>query len=83
MGFPFAQNGPPDAKRDGAWETSTYIGKVGQLRGLGCGKKHSASAERSVSGPVPSVVLGGLATLIVVAVTAVKVPELRRLKEIR
>jgi hypothetical protein len=29
------------------------------------------------------VVLGGLATLVVVAVTAVKVPGLRRLKEIR
>jgi hypothetical protein len=34
-------------------------------------------------GTVPSVVLGGLATLGVVTVTAVRVPELRRLKEIR
>ena len=34
-------------------------------------------------GTVPSVVLGGLATLGVVGVTAVRVPELRRLREIR
>ena len=34
-------------------------------------------------GTVPSVVLGGLATLLVVAVTAHRVPELRRLREIR
>jgi hypothetical protein len=34
-------------------------------------------------GTVPSVALGGIATLAVVAVTAVRVPELRRLREIR
>jgi len=34
-------------------------------------------------GAVPSVVAGGLATLVVVTVTAVRVPELRRLREIR
>jgi hypothetical protein len=34
-------------------------------------------------GTVPSVVMGGLATLVVVAVTALRVPELRRLREIR
>jgi xanthine/uracil permease len=34
-------------------------------------------------GTVPSVVLGGMATLLVVAVTAMRVPELRRLREIR
>jgi hypothetical protein len=32
---------------------------------------------------MPSVVLGGMATLLVVAVTAMRVPELRRLREIR
>jgi hypothetical protein len=34
-------------------------------------------------GTVPSVVIGGLATLLVVTVTALRVPQLRRLKEIR
>jgi len=46
------------------------------------GAFESGTAARLI-GTVPSVVLGGMATLVVVAVTALKVPPLRRLKEIR
>jgi hypothetical protein len=41
------------------------------------------SGVAKLLGTVPSVVFGGLATLLVVAVTALRVPELRRLGEIR
>jgi MFS family permease len=54
-----------------------FIGSSNEL-----GAFESGTAARLI-GTIPSVVLGGLATLLVVAVTAVKVPELRRLKEIR
>jgi MFS family permease len=54
-----------------------FIGSSNEL-----GAFESGTAARLI-GTIPSVVLGGLATLLVVAVTAVKVPALRRLKEIR
>lgn len=53
-----------------------FIGSSNEL-----GAFESGTAARLI-GTVPSVVLGGLVTLIVVAVTAIKVPLLRRLKEI-
>lgn len=56
---------------------AVFIGSSNEL-----GAFESGVAARLI-GTVPSVVLGGVATLIVVAVTAVKVPSLRRLKEIR
>jgi MFS family permease len=54
-----------------------FIGSSNEL-----GAFESGTAARLI-GTVPSVVFGGLATLLVVAVTALKVPRLRRLKEIR
>jgi MFS family permease len=54
-----------------------FIGSSNEL-----GAFESGTAARLI-GTIPSVVLGGLATLLVVAVTAVKVPALRRLQEIR
>ena len=54
-----------------------FIGSSNEL-----GAFESGAAARLI-GTVPSVVLGGLATLLVVAITAVKVPSLRRLREIR
>ena len=53
-----------------------FIGSSNEL-----GAFESGTAARLI-GTVPSVVLGGFATLLVVAITAVKVPELRRLREI-
>jgi hypothetical protein len=44
--------------------------------------KRSYFAPRLI-GTVPSVVLGGLVTLLVVGVMAIEVPPLRRLREIR
>ena len=54
-----------------------FIGSSNEL-----GAFESGTAARLI-GTVPSVVLGGLATLLVVGVTALKVPRLRRLREIR
>ena len=54
-----------------------FIGSSNEL-----GAFESGTAARLI-GTVPSVVLGGLATLLVVVVTALKVPSLRRLREIR
>jgi MFS family permease len=54
-----------------------FIGSSNEL-----GAFESGTAARLI-GTVPSVVFGGLATLLVVATTAVKVPQLRRLREIR
>ncbi|HZN96305.1 MAG TPA: MFS transporter, partial [Gemmatimonadales bacterium] len=54
-----------------------FIGSSNEL-----GAFESGTAARLI-GTVPSVVLGGLATLLVVLVTAIKVPSLRRLREIR
>ena len=54
-----------------------FIGSSNEL-----GAFESGTAARLI-GTVPSVVFGGLATLLVVATTALKVPELRSLREIR
>jgi predicted MFS family arabinose efflux permease len=54
-----------------------FIGSSNEL-----GAFESGTAARLI-GTVPSVVLGGLATLVVVVVTAVKVPSLRQLDQIR
>ena len=54
-----------------------FIGSSNEL-----GAFESGTAARLI-GTVPSVVFGGVATLLVVAVTALKVPRLRRLREIR
>lgn len=54
-----------------------FIGSSNEL-----GAFESGTAARLI-GTVPSVVLGGVLTLVVVAVTAIKVPSLRRLREIR
>jgi hypothetical protein len=54
-----------------------FIGSSNEL-----GAFESGTAARLI-GTVPAVVLGGVATLLVVAVTAIKVPSLRRLREIR
>jgi MFS family permease len=54
-----------------------FIGSSNEL-----GAFESGTAARLV-GTVASVVLGGLATLLVVGITAVKVPSLRRLREIQ
>jgi MFS family permease len=54
-----------------------FIGASNEL-----GAFESGTAARLI-GTVPSVVLGGVATLLIVAVTAIKVPSLRSLKEIR
>jgi hypothetical protein len=54
-----------------------FIGSSNEL-----GAFESGTAARLI-GTVPSVVLGGLATLLVVATTTWKVPQLRRLREIR
>lgn len=64
------------------------LGRVSSVNAIFIGSSNEIGAFESgaaarLLGTVPSVVLGGLATLVVVAVTAVKVPGLRRLKEIR
>jgi MFS family permease len=64
------------------------LGRVSSVNAIFIGSSNEIGAFESgaaarLIGTVPSVVLGGLATLVVVAVTAVRVPELRRLKEIR
>jgi len=64
------------------------LGRVSSVNAIFIGSSNEIGAFESgaaarLIGTVPSVVLGGLATLGVVAATAVKVPGLRRLKEIR
>jgi MFS family permease len=64
------------------------LGRVAAVNAIFIGSSNEIGAFESgtaakLLGTVPSVVLGGLATLVVVAVTAVKVPQLRRLREIR
>jgi MFS family permease len=54
-----------------------FIGSSNEL-----GAFESGAAARLI-GTVPSVVLGGVATLAVVGVTAINVPSLRRLRQIR
>ena len=63
------------------------LGRVSSVNAIFIGSSNEIGAFESgaaarLIGTVPSVVLGGLATLVVVAVTAVKVPGLRRLKKI-
>jgi MFS family permease len=64
------------------------LGRVSAVNAIFIGSSNEIGAFESgvaakLLGTVPSVVLGGLATLGVVATTALKVPELRRLQEIR
>jgi MFS family permease len=64
------------------------LGRVSSVNAIFIGSSNEIGAFESgvaakLLGTVPSVVLGGLATLLVVAVTAHRVPELRRLREIR
>jgi hypothetical protein len=64
------------------------LGRVAAVNAIFIGSSNEIGAFESgaaakLLGTVPSVVLGGLATLVVVSVTAVKVPQLRRLREIR
>ena len=64
------------------------LGRVASVNAIFIGSSNEIGAFESgtaarLIGTVPAVVLGGLATLAVVAMTAVKVPQLRRLKEIR
>lgn len=64
------------------------LGRVASVNAIFIGSSNEIGAFESgvaarLLGTVPSVVLGGLATLLVVAVTAIKVPPLRRLREIR
>jgi MFS family permease len=64
------------------------LGRVAAVNAIFIGSSNEIGAFESgtaakLFGTVPSVVLGGLATLAVVAVTAIRVPALRRLREIR
>src|SRR3954467_1136783 len=64
------------------------LGRVASVNAIFIGSSNEIGAFESgtaakLIGTVPSVVLGGVVTLLVVAVMAVKVPELRRLREIR
>jgi MFS family permease len=64
------------------------LGRVASVNAIFIGSSNEIGAFESgtaarLIGTVPAVVLGGLATLVVVAVTALKVPGLRRLTEIR
>jgi MFS family permease len=64
------------------------LGRVAAVNAIFIGSSNELGAFESgtaarLLGTVPSVVFGGLATLLVVAVTAVKVPALRRLRELR
>jgi hypothetical protein len=54
-----------------------FIGSSNEI-----GAFESGTAAKLI-GTVPSVVLGGVVTLLVVVGMSVKVPELRRLREIR
>jgi len=64
------------------------LGRVASVNAIFIGSSNELGAFESgmaarLIGTVPSVVVGGLATLLVVLVTAVKVPTLRKLQEIR
>jgi hypothetical protein len=64
------------------------LGRVSSVNAIFIGSSNEIGAFESgvaarLLGTMPSVVLGGMATLLVVAVTAMRVPELRRLREIR
>jgi hypothetical protein len=64
------------------------LGRVSAVNAIFIGSSNEIGAFESgvaakLLGTVPSVVFGGLATLMVVGVTALRAPELRRLREIR
>jgi MFS family permease len=64
------------------------LGRVSSVNAIFIGSSNEIGAFESgvaakLLGTVPSVVVGGLATLLVVTVTALRVPQLRRLREIR
>ena len=64
------------------------LGRVSSVNAIFIGSSNEIGAFESgvtakLLGTVPSVVLGGLATLCVVTMTAIRVPELRGLREIR
>jgi MFS family permease len=64
------------------------LGRVSAVNAIFIGSSNEIGAFESgvaakLLGTVPSVVLGGMATLGVVAVTALRVPQLRRLRQIR
>lgn len=64
------------------------LGRVSSVNQIFVGSSNEIGAFESgvaarLMGTVPSVVFGGVVTLVVVAVTAWRVPELRRLREIR
>jgi MFS family permease len=64
------------------------LGRVSAVNAIFIGSSNEIGAFESgvaakLLGTVPSVVLGGMATLAVVGLTAWRVPELRRLREIR
>jgi hypothetical protein len=64
------------------------LGRVAAVNAIFIGSSNEIGAFESgaaakLLGTVPSVVLGGVATLVVVAVTALKVPPLCQLREIR
>src|SRR6185437_10221378 len=64
------------------------LGRVSAVNAIFIGSSNEIGAFESgvaakLLGTVPSVVLGGVATLAVVGMTAWRVPQLRRLKEIR
>jgi MFS family permease len=63
------------------------LGRVASINAIFIGSSNEIGAFESgvaarLLGTVPSVVFGGLATLVVVLVTAIRVPSLRRLREI-
>src|ERR687897_1493712 len=64
------------------------LGRVASVNAIFIGSSNELGAFESgaaahLIGTVPSVVLGGLATLVVVGVTAISMPALRRLRQIR
>jgi hypothetical protein len=64
------------------------LGRVAAVNAIFIGSSNELGAFESgaaarLLGTVPSVIFGGVATLLVVAATALKVPQLRRLREIR
>jgi MFS family permease len=66
---------------------SHLLGRVSAVNAIFIGSSNEIGAFESgtaarLIGTVPAVVLGGIATLVVVAITAVKVPSLRRLGRI-
>jgi MFS family permease len=66
---------------------SHLLGRVSAVNAIFIGSSNEIGAFESgtaarLIGTVPAVVLGGMATLVVVAITAVKVPSLRRLGRI-